>query len=299
MKLKSFLTTGIYKRIDAHRHACSVLGLSTEGKAEAIRNTLISYVNDDKEKDEKVRSLITSFVENDGENASGPSQPSLFSQSQDKSKTGDSSDDDEDEDDDDDDDDVDVQNEMNDRNNAISSTPFHSKVTQKIPNALTKKIKSWMSNDGTHKEPSDADLNESIHVTETSFAGLRISEQPHEHTPTDVNKNDNLSPAIANSQPPPPSQSKDTHSSQPIDTDPSQTMAKHPSQPESGAQSKQTPQSEHATGSPPEPIPKPHCCDSNFMTVESRRIIASKDAQIKTLEHYLNHKESQVLLLED
>ena len=65
--LKSFLTTGKTKRIDGHRHACSVLGLKTEGKAPDLRANLLAYAKGSEEKETRVKELITHFIENGGE----------------------------------------------------------------------------------------------------------------------------------------------------------------------------------------------------------------------------------------
>ena len=232
MKLKTFLTTGINKRIDAHRHVCSVLGLDTEGKAEALRNTLVAFAHENPERDAKVRSLVTKFVENEEDTENGSSQTPLFTQLQNKSICeSDSGDEDEN---------ADKEDEL-----PISSTPSHTKVSQNIPNALTSKIKSWMmGNDPIRKETLDANLNESIQVIEKSFAALSMADTPDAPTGT---------PAIAQSQ----------HT--------------HPPESESENQPPPPSQTHHTTPSKSESLPKPPCCDFDFMTVESRKIIASKD----------------------
>ena len=44
---------------------------------------------------------------------------------------------------------------------------------------------------------------------------------------------------------------------------------------------------------------KPPCCEFSFMTLEAKKIIACKDSQIETMEHYLSVKETQITRLED
>ena len=83
--LKSFLTMGITKRIDSHRYACSVLGLNTDGKAVILRSNLLAYAKGSEEKEEKVKELITHFVENDG--VVNTQSQHLFSQSDSDSDT--------------------------------------------------------------------------------------------------------------------------------------------------------------------------------------------------------------------
>ena len=49
----------------------------------------------------------------------------------------------------------------------------------------------------------------------------------------------------------------------------------------------------------PNTTEKPPCCEFSFMTLEAKKIIACKDSQIETLEHYLSVKETQISRLED
>ena len=75
--LSAFLGRGKNKRITAHQHVCSALGLDTKGKAPVVKQRIITFVGEDKEKDSKVRDLVTKYIENaenDGKDGESTSQ---------------------------------------------------------------------------------------------------------------------------------------------------------------------------------------------------------------------------------
>ena len=197
-KLSSFLGTGKNKRIMVHKHVCSVLGIDTEGKAPEVKDRIIKYVGKDSEKDSKVREIVTSFLENDGELNS---QSQEFSSLNSYRTSSVAESEDEVEEDENEDDDNEVGNDKSELSNKITSTPLrpsrlnHNDTPSAIlTSKLTEKIQSWMGIEGNqdkNDEPkSDADelLNDAIeviatdisetaiNVIETSFAALTMKE---------------------------------------------------------------------------------------------------------------------------
>ena len=77
--MNTFLTTGKNKRIAGQKHACETLGLSTDGIAEVLRRRLVNYAEGDDAKDQRVRSIISSYLEGV---VSDDSEPTSSTQSQ-------------------------------------------------------------------------------------------------------------------------------------------------------------------------------------------------------------------------
>ena len=198
-KLSSFLGTGKNKRITAHRHVCATLGLDTTGLAPEIKQRILTFVGKDKDKDSKVRELVTKFIEdaeNDGESTS--QSQDIFSQNSYRTSSASDvfhsvseSDDENDEDDKNDDDENDEDDEHEDDTipKEKTSTPLRparinpSKTpTEILTSKLTEKIQSWIGKDGTHEnndnrstEAADA-ISDAIEVIETSFAAMNVNE---------------------------------------------------------------------------------------------------------------------------
>lgn len=262
LKLKSFLTTGKNKRITVHKHACSILGLDTEGKADEVRDRLLSYAKGDEEKDKRIRAMITEIVEKieKGEDFN-PSQD-MFSQTSHRASAcpDDENDDDGEESDEEDIGDDDDEVEGCDTNLTASSTPRRPPTSNQVASAilnnkLTDKMKTWMGSTVVRVEPDslskDANSDDAISVIETSFAALSMSDSAD--TPEGEKKD------------------KDT------------TFAKEAVQTES---------SEAKTTNDP-------CCNCPFNALEAKKVIDTKNAQIDKLEQCINMKEGQLTKLEE
>ena len=269
--LNTFLMTGKNKRVAAQRHACSALGQETDGKADVLRKRLLSYVNGSKEKETRVKDIITNFNENEG------FSQDLFTQSDDKEP--DASNDDNNEPEASDDDLVEVLEDEISSSSTPARQPNETETTAKSKvNSLTRQIKGWIGKEGIEEKgekDGNTDLNDAIDIIETSFAALSVK----------GTESEDQSIAVAEKQ---------TIDKPDIPTE-KQTIDKP-----------DIPVLPNATDSTIPPKANPPCCEFTFMTIETKRliermieIVAGKDAQIETLEHYLNVKEGHVLKLED
>ena len=186
--LNTFLTTGKNKRIAAQRHACSVLKLETDGKADILRKRILSYVNGIDEKDMKVRDIRTKFTENS--ETQGNSQEDLFTQSKDR-ETEPSNDE---------------EDEEGDVVITSASTPLRQVNNADDNNELSRKIKGWIGKEGVSGQPKPLqdirkDEDDAIDVIETSFAALNLNDREEEPTVghvTDSTESTNLTqnPAV-------------------------------------------------------------------------------------------------------
>ena len=231
----------------AHQYACSILGIEYDKDATAvvIREAILTFAENDKEKDAKVRELVTNFVENDGDVPLN-SQEDMFSPESYRTDTHSDSDEEDEEE----------ENEIGkkDGSHETTSTPLRTTFRNQTPKALvasklTDKIQSWIGKEGViEKKDGDKkdELNEAIDLIETSFAALTVTEDDQTKTNSDKTENQDNVP-----------------------------------------QSTKTPDK------------CPTCRDFNFLLVESRKVIAFKDAQIETLDHYMSQKEAQLSKLED
>ena len=168
--------TGKNKRIGGQKRACTILGLETIGIAEVVRKRLVSYVGGDEEKEQKVREIITAYVdENSGESpaessteATAHSQPPLFSQDQsyrDKVSEDNQSDNDESSDTLDND----VGNESLVQTSKTSTPLAHG---QKKAASLSDKIKRWIGKPGVQSK--DADSEDAMDFIDRSFSAMGL-----------------------------------------------------------------------------------------------------------------------------